>query len=117
MSRMARRNIEFGLTDTEQIVHKSIADSESYTIPIYAREVILTPATSATATVVMPNPDEADGLEFKITLPAADSATITLDDLAQSKDWDGDFTLDANGDFIVLKAINGKWVTVQNGIA
>lgn len=82
---------------------------------LYRQEVICM-ATDYTGTVTLPWVAQARGLQYNIRVRDASNA-ITLQDHDDSEDWEGDFTLDATDDYIILQSDGRKWNIVYNGIS
>ncbi len=72
-------------------------------------------------TLSLPSVAEAAGLTFTISVDS-NTAAVTLTDFGgtsyhDSVNWEGDFTLDAAEDRIVLKSDGREWIVVENQIA
>lgn len=78
-------------------------------------------ATANTATdnysITLPPVAQAAGLFFAVHATIADSKVITLQDQDDSDDWDGDYTLDADNDGILLFSDGIRWWDISNQIA
>lgn len=71
---------------------------------------------SGALTVTLPPVAQAKGLTFTVFAQTA-TAAVTLEDKSDSQDWEGDFTLDAANDYVVLRSDGLKWYVTENQIA
>ena len=109
---------------------------EHFTVPATDKHVVKTAAatllvheqmvevdtTTAAFTLVLPSVAEAKGRTFTIHLVAGAINACTLTDFPSasfndSRDWAGDFTLDAANDLIALTSDGEKWIVDENRIA
>lgn len=76
-------------------------DNEDYTIPAHVRVVRANSDTSA-VTLTLPNVAEVAGQLISIIAPDGGTNTVTVQDNDESVDWQGDYSLNAADDGIVL---------------
>lgn len=103
-----------------QDVVKDIADSddgETLALTVGDRVVRADLSGTSAVTVTLPPVQEARGMIFTIHATIADTAALTVQDNDESEDFDGDYTLDANGDALVLFSDGRKWFELANEIA
>ena len=102
----------------EQIVvpkaKKFVAKAAAATLQVF-EQIVHVDTSVAGFTLTMPNVSEAAGYEYDIHLVAGATNACTVTAL-QSRDWPGDFTLDATNDRIVLRSDGERWSTVFSGI-
>lgn len=95
-------------------------DVSSSAVYLKAYETVVR-ATANTAsddyTLYLPPVVEAAGKFYAIHGTIANSKTITLADLDDSDDWDGDYTIDADNDGILLYSDGVRWWDVSNQIS
>jgi len=85
-------------------------------VQLTTRQQIVRIANAHAFTLSLPSVAEAKGLTFVISVNSA-TAAVTLADLGDSVNWEGDYTLDAAEDRIALKSDGREWIEIENAIA
>ena len=116
-TRQMRRAIEQERTGVLYVDSTNVEDSAYY----MSAEDLVIRATANTAsddyTLYLPPVVEAAGKFYAVHGTIANSKTITLADLDDSDDFDGDYTIDADNDGILLYSDGIRWWDVSNQIS
>lgn len=114
------------LTDVSSILNQHNASDQfatvddDKTLKVYERFVEIGEDAGA-ITLTLPPVVEAAGLIYSIYVPTtgtSSSTDCTLEDYSDdSYDWQGDFTLDADDDRILLYSDGHAWTVLKNNIA
>ena len=100
---------EYIFTSTESDEELDLKD-----YPYYTEIIVMN--TSYTSKVTLPSVSEVKGMTYNIRIRDASNA-CTLQDNDDSEDWEGDFTIDATDDYIILQSDGRKWNIIYNGIS
>lgn len=112
-------SLERALGEDQGVFQKRVDVTEDTELSITDRTVVVG-ALSANITLTLPPVGEAIGKVFSVHTPTAgtDTQAVTLEDhYNDSVDWNGDFTLDADDDRILLYSDGRAWHVLNNQIA
>ncbi len=100
-------------TQHQSVVDKYVNPAASYSMT--TRDyVVRADATAGAMTITLPPVAEATGREYSILARVATSVkTVTVQDKNDSESWPGDYVLNANDDFVMLKSDGMKWSLVS----
>jgi len=116
-----RQRVENEMLSNEDSILFYTADSGGTAKQLKACEKVVRISNAHAFTMMLPSVAEAKGLTFSISVDSA-SAAVTLTDFGtasynESLNWEGDYTLDAAEDRIVLKSDGRSWLIIENQIA
>ena len=112
-------SLERALGEDQGVFQKRVDVTESKELSVTDR-VVVVGTTTGNITLTLPPVGEAIGKVFSVHAPTigTDTNTVTLEDhYSDSVDWNGDFTLDADDDRILLYSDGRCWHVLNNQIA
>lgn len=117
MGKLARQTIDTGVAETaKSIFWAPVTGDTTKTLELYEQHIELDASGAVAATLTLPPVSYARGLTYTIFMRTA-GAAVTLQDQDDSTDFQGDYTIDAASDKIVLRSDGRSWIEVTNEIA
>jgi len=119
MDRRTRIDSELLSESDKMLFYTPEADDDTRQLEVHEQVVRI--SNEHTLLLSLPSVAEAAGLEYSISVDS-DTAAVTLTDFGaatvhDSINWEGNYTLDAEEDRIVLKSDGREWIVVENQIA
>ena len=68
-------------------------------------------------TITLPNVEEAAGKIYSISLITDGGFDVVVQDQDESRDWEGDFTMDTALDYVLLYSDGRKWFVLNSEVA
>ena len=88
------------------------------TATLKARDnVVMVDTSAGEVTLTLPPVSECAGLFFSISLIAGETTSCNVQDQDDSRDWNGDYDLNATADRILLYSDGTHWWDLDNQIA
>jgi len=116
VAQQMRRRLE-DVTDANAV--KQVGSSDDGTtvkLELFNYQTEVTLVSAETVTIQLPAVAEAAGLTFTIRA-TTDGGGVTISDSDDSVEWGGDYTTDADGEYITFTSTGSQWVVVVTDIS
>lgn len=92
-----------------QVLDNFLAATISAALTVNQQCVECVTGASVDVTITLPNVGEAMGRTFAISLITDGGFDVVVQDQDESRDWEGDYTLTAADDYVLLYSDGRKW--------
>ncbi|NIU84309.1 MAG: hypothetical protein GWN64_12755 [Candidatus Thorarchaeota archaeon] len=117
MGKLARETIDAGVAEPQKSIFWAPDTGDlTKTLALYEQHIELDCTAAEAATLTLPPVSHARGLTFTIFMRTA-GAAVTVQDQDDSTDFQGDYTVDAANDKLVVRSDGRSWIEVTNEIA